>query len=88
MEHEIACCTISEIGCEGGKAQFCGVGLWTDISVRLLDLPGMKELNKELLGGEIIPRSLIFAAFESNSHLLVGMGDGHLLNFSLDLVTN
>lgn len=33
-------------------ASLCAVGLWTDISVRLLTLPGLEEVSQELLGGE------------------------------------
>lgn len=33
---------------------------------------------------QVIPRSLLFAEFEGESHLLAGLGDGHLFNFHLD----
>jgi hypothetical protein len=32
-------------------AQYCAVGLWTEISVRLLRVPSLEEVKKELLGG-------------------------------------
>lgn len=33
------------------KAEVCAVGLWTDISARLLKLPSLEEFHKEPLGG-------------------------------------
>lgn len=36
---------------------------------------------------QVIPRSLLFAEFEGESHLLAGLGDGHLFNFHLDVST-
>ena len=59
------------------------VGLWTDVSVRLLSLPLLHELEKHFLGGETIPRSLLFADLEQTNYLLIGLGDGVLLTFKL-----
>ena len=36
---------------------------------------------QEALGGEIIPRSVLFAEFEGTSYLLCALGDGHLFNW-------
>lgn len=38
---------------ENTKATVCTVGLWTDISVRVLKVPDLLQLGKELLGGGI-----------------------------------
>lgn len=37
------------------------VGFWHDVSVRLLNVPDLSEVAREQLGGEIIPRSVLFA---------------------------
>ena len=37
--------------------------------------------QQEALGGEIIPRSVLFAEFEGTSYLLCALGDGHLFNW-------
>ncbi|KAA8519402.1 hypothetical protein F0562_013658 [Nyssa sinensis] len=42
-------------------------------------------ITKEHLGGEIIPRSVLLCAFEGISYLLCALGDGHLLNFLLNM---
>jgi DNA damage-binding protein 1 len=51
-------------------------GLWTDISVRLIRLSILKEITREYLGGEIIPRSILMAKFEGTSYLLCALRDG------------
>jgi DNA damage-binding protein 1 len=85
MPHEISCVNIDPAGEGNETAALCAVGLWTDISVRVLRVPNLQEISKELLGGEIIPRSVLFASFEGVNYLLVALGDGHLFNFTLDL---
>jgi len=84
MDHEISCLNIRPVG-GSDTATFCAVGLWTDITIRILGLPDLTEFNKEALGGEIVPRSVLFATFSGTHYLLVGLGDGHLLNFQFDL---
>lgn len=51
MEHEVACLDITPLGESGGESSLCAVGLWTDISARVLRLPCFSPLHKEMLGG-------------------------------------
>ena len=51
MEHEVACLDITPLGEPGGESPLCAVGLWTDISARVLKLPCFTALHKEMLGG-------------------------------------
>eukprot|EP01135_Chromosphaera_perkinsii_P006121 Nk52_evm1s407 gene=Nk52_evmTU1s407 len=93
MPYEIACVNISAFStsCSSGdseKSDVCAVGLWSDISVRLLELPGLKQVQEEIIGGEIIPRSVLFANFEGIDYLLVSLGDGSLFSFVFDKKTN
>ncbi|XP_026675017.1 DNA damage-binding protein 1 isoform X2 [Ceratina calcarata] len=82
LEHEAACLDISLL--DGNtEATIAAVGLWTDISVRILHLPTLKEINKEMLGGDIIPRSILMTCFESNTYLLCALGDGTMYYFTL-----
>ncbi|KAI8000281.1 DNA damage-binding protein 1 [Camellia lanceoleosa] len=46
---------------------------------QIFSLPDLNLITKENLGGEIIPRSI--------SYLLCALGDGHLLNFLLNMST-
>lgn len=47
MEEEVACLDLGP----GEEAALLGVGLWTDISVRVLRLPDLKQLHAEKLSG-------------------------------------
>nr|XP_026490966.1 DNA damage-binding protein 1 [Vanessa tameamea] len=83
MEEEVACL---ELG-PGGDAALLGVGLWTDISVRLLRLPDLAPLHTEKLSGEIIPRSLLICVLEGVCYLLCALGDGSMFYFTVDQET-
>lgn len=98
MQHEISCLALeSSQGTPKSDAdgdvemaapdrqegEVAAVGLWTDVSVRLLSLPNLEELEKQALGGETIPRSLLFAELEKTKYLLIGLGDGVLLTFKV-----
>jgi DNA damage-binding protein 1 len=50
-------------------------------------LPSLEPLTREALGGEVIPRSVLFCAFEGVPYLLVALGDGHLFNFVVDAMS-
>ena len=54
----MACLDLTPLSAAAGsntvaKAEICAVGLWTDISARLLKLPTLEEFHKEPLGGGI-----------------------------------
>lgn len=51
MEHEVACLDITPLGESSSESPLCAVGLWTDISARVLKLPCFSPLHKEMLGG-------------------------------------
>uniref|UniRef100_A0A3B3D4T0 DNA damage-binding protein 1 n=1 Tax=Oryzias melastigma TaxID=30732 RepID=A0A3B3D4T0_ORYME len=87
MEHEVACLDITPLGESSSESPLCAVGLWTDISARVLKLPCFSPLHKEMLGGEIIPRSILMTTFEGSYYLLCALGDGALFYFGLDLQT-
>ena len=50
VEHEVACLDVSPLW-EEEMASVVAVGLWTDISARVLALPSLEENAKEFLGG-------------------------------------
>ncbi|CAI0545440.1 unnamed protein product [Linum tenue] len=86
-QYEISCLDINPIGDNLNHSQLAAVGMWTDISVRIFSLPDLNLVTKEHLGGEIIPRSVLLCSFEGISYLLCALGDGHLLNFQLNLMS-
>ncbi|XP_052213076.1 DNA damage-binding protein 1-like isoform X2 [Dreissena polymorpha] len=87
VEHEIACLDISP-QVEGQEhSDICAIGLWTDISARILKLPSFESLHVEMLGGEIIPRSILMTTFEGIHYILCALGDGSLFYFHLNIET-
>lgn len=87
LEHEVACLDISPLQDDSDKAEIIAVGLWTDISARILRVPNLEEANREFLGGEIIPRSILMTCFEGLNYLLCALGDGSMFYFSLNKQT-
>ncbi|KAF9971393.1 DNA damage-binding protein 1a [Actinomortierella ambigua] len=88
FQNEIACIDVSSISSpDGSSAQFGAIGLWTNIKVLLVRLPTLETISAYDLPGEILPRSLLLTRFEGSPYLLVGLGDGQLLTFALDLAT-
>uniref|UniRef100_A0A2Z5TRE2 Putative DNA damage-binding protein 1 n=1 Tax=Reticulitermes speratus TaxID=60591 RepID=A0A2Z5TRE2_9NEOP len=83
LEHEVACLDVTPLQENSNKAEIVAVGLWTDISARILRLPGLEEVNREFLGGEIIPRSILMTCFEGINYLLCALGDGSMFYFTL-----
>ena len=52
MEHEVACVDVTPLGDDlSAKSDLCAIGLWTDISVRLLKLPSLETIHTQPLGG-------------------------------------
>uniref|UniRef100_A0A0B7AQY1 DNA damage-binding protein 1 n=1 Tax=Arion vulgaris TaxID=1028688 RepID=A0A0B7AQY1_9EUPU len=84
VDYEVACLDISPLREDSERSELLAVGLWTDISSRLLKLPNFESLHVEMLGGEIIPRSILMATFEGIHYLLCALGDGSLFYFLLD----
>ena len=83
MEHEVACLDISTVAGES-EASVCIAGLWTDISLRVVDLTSMAEVSTESLGGDIIPRSVLQVELEGTRYVLCALGDGTLFSFVFD----
>ena len=61
------------------------VGLWNDVTVRLLNLESkaLDELLKIDLGGDTQARSLITTTLGGDHLLLIGLGDGNIVTCSL-----
>uniref|UniRef100_A0A7S2S558 DNA damage-binding protein 1 n=1 Tax=Mucochytrium quahogii TaxID=96639 RepID=A0A7S2S558_9STRA len=97
LEHEVACININPFDSktkDGDKTMTDGssettrlctdvavIGMWTDVTIRILALPSLEQIHIEKLDGETIPRSLYFVTLEGFDHLLVGLGDGNLYTF-------
>ena len=84
LEHEIACVNINPFD-DKTASNFCAVGLWTDISIKIFQLPTLKLIASQPLGGETIPRSILLTSFEGIHYVLCGLGDGHFFSFLFDI---
>lgn len=51
LDVEVACLDISPLGDHTAMSELVAVGLWTDISARILRIPDLTEATKENLGG-------------------------------------
>ncbi|XP_055373755.1 DNA damage-binding protein 1 [Condylostylus longicornis] len=83
LEYEVACLDVTPIG-NDTKSAFVAVGLWTNISAVVLNLPELDVLYTQKLGGEIIPRSILMTTFEGCHYLLCALGDGSMFYFVLN----
>jgi DNA damage-binding protein 1 len=67
------------------SSKLVAVGMWTDNSVRMLELPSLREVAVVSLGTETQARDILLVSFDGvNSWLLVGLGDGTLLVYVID----
>ncbi|XP_064399977.1 DNA damage-binding protein 1-like isoform X3 [Halichondria panicea] len=86
MEYEVACVDVTPLGDER-KSSIATIGLWTDISVRVLTLPSLETIYTEPIPGDIIPRSILMVVFGGIAYLLCALGDGTLLYYQLEPTT-
>ncbi|KAF5831460.1 mono-functional DNA-alkylating methyl methanesulfonate N-term-domain-containing protein [Dunaliella salina] len=90
LGEEVACLDMTPIGDDQERSHFLAVGTWS----MELHLYAVGEGNgsltqrvKEALSVEVIPRSVLLAAFEGVPYLLLGLGDGQLHHWHLDPTT-
>ncbi|KAI0567462.1 Mono-functional DNA-alkylating methyl methanesulfonate [Gracilaria domingensis] len=100
MEREISCLNcnflpsssqmtdVEEPVISRGEAYLAVVGLWAEVKevpvVKLLALPSLRTIETIGLGGDVIARSVLLATLEGHHYLLVGLGDGYLLTYSVN----
>lgn len=66
LEHEIACLDLSPLDSIGANSNLCAVGLWGDLSARLLTLPDLEQKCLEQLKGGSSLNPLVFKNISSN----------------------
>lgn len=73
---------------QDGQAFIAAVGLWAEVKespvVKLLALPSLKTIHTVELGGDVIARCVLLCTMEGFHYLLVALGDGYLLTYSLN----
>lgn len=93
-------CSIDVTAARGSTAAYAAVALWNPAKVTLLQLPDLNDVSPDALDSHLpsLPRSVLLHTFavvkagcdavaHSPLHLLVGLGDGTLYSFALDLPT-
>lgn len=74
LASDVACLDLSPIAAGRQRADLAAVGTW-DHNVHVLCLPDLSvSAGTESLGGEVIPRSVLFTEFEGLAYLLVALG--------------
>ncbi|XP_014287545.1 DNA damage-binding protein 1 [Halyomorpha halys] len=86
LDFEVSCLDITPLPDET-QSEYIAIGLWNDMSARILRAPSLEEVHKEYLGGEIISRSIHFASFENMHYVLCALGDGSMFYFLFDRAT-
>eukprot|EP00756_Hemistasia_phaeocysticola_P066384 Hpha_TRINITY_DN9199_c1_g1::TRINITY_DN9199_c1_g1_i1::g.94451::m.94451/K10610/DDB1; DNA damage-binding protein 1 len=81
LDYQIACLHVPPADLlYGGPfsplARHCAVGLWTEVSVRVLELPSLTTLLTEGSEEGQLPRSLVLQRFAGRAHLISGKADG------------
>lgn len=77
--------TDSNNGKRACRATMAAVSLWDDITLRMLSLPSLTELECLYLGGDIQARSVMLVTIEDINYLVAGMADGHVITYQLGL---
>lgn len=100
MENEIACVNCNTLSMTSGmsdtadtegddqKAFVAAVGLWAEVKespvVKLVALPSLTTIHTVDLGGDVIARCVLLCSMEGQHYLLVALGDGCLLTYSVN----
>jgi len=100
LNHDIACMSLrpfektnamkiddsdDEMKLVKGRTSILALGMWTDNSMRFLSLPECNEVLNVNLGVKTQARDILIISLGGISYVLVGLGDGTLINYSLDL---
>jgi len=67
------------------RSHLVAVAMWTDDTVRLHALPDLQEVTRVTLGSEIQARDILIVKLEALAYLLVGLGDGRLITYNIDM---
>ena len=71
MEYEVACVDVTPLGDDLlARSDLCAVGLWTDISVRLLKLPSLETIHTQPLGGGTCTNVYEYSSLLTSLYLL------------------
>lgn len=70
------------------RSSIVAIAMWTDNSVRLHALPTLEEICRVQLGTDTQARDILLVTLGGKSYLLVGLGDGRLITYTVDFSTD
>ena len=70
------------------RSSIVAVAMWTDNTVRLHALPTLEEICRVQLGTDTQARDILLVTLGGKSYLLVGLGDGRLITYTVDFSTD
>ena len=63
------------------------VATWGDYTLRMLSVPNLSEIQRTALGVDIQARDVLVCRLEDTEYVLVGLGDGTLLYYPIEVDT-
>jgi len=85
LVHEVSCINIQPFDTTSTSSSLACVGMWHDISIKLLSLPDLQTIHTQPISGQVLPRSVLFVRLEHlQDYLLIALGDGHLICYRMD----
>lgn len=66
------------------SSSILAVAMWTDNSVRLHALPTLEEICRVQLGTDVQARDILIVELGDKVYLLIGLGDGRLITYTVD----
>ena len=72
--HDISCVVLGQT--------YAVVGVWSELTIRIMKLPDLVETWREQVSDDVLPRALFLKSIGSEERLFCGLGDGNLLVYS------
>lgn len=67
------------------KSNYCAIGLWDDSTIMILELPSLKDVQNEKFENDTIPRSILLITLDNESYLFIGMGNGYMIHYQIEI---
>ncbi|KAI9493741.1 mono-functional DNA-alkylating methyl methanesulfonate N-term-domain-containing protein [Zychaea mexicana] len=84
FESEISCLDISPVDDGSLPAAYVAIGLWGGENLQLARLPELQVVAKDVLPDKLVPRSVLLVGLEKIDYLMVTLGDGQMISYTLD----
>ncbi|KAJ3141474.1 DNA damage-binding protein 1a [Physocladia obscura] len=86
-ENQVSCLDIPQRGVlskDSSRADYFAAGMWTDSIIKIFSISTLSQIKSEQVSSNYqLLRSVKFARLAETSYLLVGLGDGQLVTFTI-----